>query len=518
MSRRILDETTKSTFASDDYLYMDSATDGATKITPDNLVRNTAVAQQLAQHIADAEDDVEQITTDIEDTQSDLNDVKSDIGDLEDLETTDKSSIVNAINEARGTGGSGSGLTADIKTALLQIASKVAYIDEHGQDYYDQLYDSFYPSITSISAVYTQSGTVYSTTDLNSLKSDLVVTAHYGDGTNVRLANTDYTLSGTLTTGTSTITVAYGNKTTTFNVTVTGVVSIDAVYTQSGVITDSNTLSDLIPDLVVTATLSDSTSFVVPSTDYTLSGTLSDSTSTITVTYGSLTDTFTVTVTEVIDYTINPLEGVNWLDGYTYNQSTGVLTATSGEHCTEKFTTQSCIYILNNSDTTNNRYFAIFAWDNNGNYLGYCQFNAQVFSLKKGYTYAIKVYNTATFDASTLSFMPKDNSSTATSEFSIKMSDYIGNITGSSGRFEFNVQSVMSAAGVTASNINTKINNCNHLAVLTPTSTTESFTNRDFTFWFYNINTFMFKLQGISTVADAEAWITANNPEIIFNY
>ena len=27
----------------------------------------------------------------------------------------------------------------DVKQALLQIASKVAYIDEHGQDYYDAL-------------------------------------------------------------------------------------------------------------------------------------------------------------------------------------------------------------------------------------------------------------------------------------------------------------------------------------------------------------------------------------------
>lgn len=83
MSKRILDEITKSTFASDDYLYMDGQTDGASKITPDNLVRNTTVAQQLAQHIADAEEEVEQITADIEDIQTDLNDVKSDIDELQ---------------------------------------------------------------------------------------------------------------------------------------------------------------------------------------------------------------------------------------------------------------------------------------------------------------------------------------------------------------------------------------------------------------------------------------------------
>lgn len=114
-----------------------------------------------------------------------------------------------------------SGLSEEVKVALLQIAQKVAYVDEHGQDYYDDLYDALYPpaDLVSISAVYTQSGTVYDTDSLDSLKSDLVVTAHMSDQT-TRIVTT-YTLSGTLTEGTSTITVAYGGKTTTFTVTVT---------------------------------------------------------------------------------------------------------------------------------------------------------------------------------------------------------------------------------------------------------------------------------------------------------
>lgn len=105
MSRRILDETTKSTFASDDYVYMDGQTDGSSKITPDNLVRNTTVAQQLAQHIADAADDLESVQGDIETIQDDITDLRSDIGDLEDLETTDTSNLVAAINEAAQSGG-----------------------------------------------------------------------------------------------------------------------------------------------------------------------------------------------------------------------------------------------------------------------------------------------------------------------------------------------------------------------------------------------------------------------------
>jgi len=115
----------------------------------------------------------------------------------------------------------GAGITADIKTALLQLAEKVAYIDEYGQDYYDALEAALDPpnNLSSITAVYTQSGTVYTSDTLDSLKPDLVVTAHYDDSTTATVSA--YTLSGTLTAGSSTITVLYGGKTTTFSVTAT---------------------------------------------------------------------------------------------------------------------------------------------------------------------------------------------------------------------------------------------------------------------------------------------------------
>ena len=116
---------------------------------------------------------------------------------------------------------SGTGLTEDIKAALLQIAEKVAYIDEDGQDYYDTLYSALYPpaDLVSISAVYTQSGTVYDTDTLDSLKSDLVVTGRYSDSSTKTI--TTYSLSGTLAEGTSVITAAYGGKSATFSVLVT---------------------------------------------------------------------------------------------------------------------------------------------------------------------------------------------------------------------------------------------------------------------------------------------------------
>lgn len=125
------------------------------------------------------------------------------------------------------------GLTDDIKQALLDCFEHVAWTDEHGQDYVDALEAALYPpaELVSISAVYTQSGTVYTTDSLDDLKSDLVVTAYYTDSTTETV--TTYTLSGTLTEGTSVITVSYGGKTTTFNVTVTEYVQ---TYVTNGLI------------------------------------------------------------------------------------------------------------------------------------------------------------------------------------------------------------------------------------------------------------------------------------------
>lgn len=117
--------------------------------------------------------------------------------------------------------GSGDGLTDGIKSALLACFQNVGWNDTDGQTYYDALYAALYPpaNLQSISAVYTQSGTVYDTDSLDVLKEDLVVTAHYDDGSTETV--TDYTLSGIFTVGASTVTVVYGGKTASFSVTVT---------------------------------------------------------------------------------------------------------------------------------------------------------------------------------------------------------------------------------------------------------------------------------------------------------
>ena len=156
----------------------------------------------------------------------------------------------------------------------------------------DNISEESEPSVLqSISAVY-NGGNVAMGSDVNALKTDLVVTATYADSSTKTVPSTDYTLSGNLSTvGSKTITVSYQNKTTTFNVTVTEM-RLEAVFSGTDVLT-STPLNDLKTDLVVTL-YEGSTSEVIPSADYSLSGTLTKGTSVVEVSYRGVTTTFTI--------------------------------------------------------------------------------------------------------------------------------------------------------------------------------------------------------------------------------
>ena len=108
------------------------------------------------------------------------------------------------------------------KNALLDLLERVAYIDNEGQTYWNSLrQELFSVAVVSISATFEQgSAVIYDTDSLDVLKPYLTVVATYADSSTEEVST--YTLSGTLTEGTSTITVRYDNQTTTFNVTVTG--------------------------------------------------------------------------------------------------------------------------------------------------------------------------------------------------------------------------------------------------------------------------------------------------------
>lgn len=252
--KRIIDLDPETTVTNDDYTIVDSATGGAKKF---------ALGQAL-------------------------NDLKEDYDDIDDRVT------------ALEGGGSGSGLTENIKAALLQMARKVAYIDADGQDYYDDLYDALY-TVTAISVNPTTVTlqTIGGTQQLTATTTPSGASVSWASS-NTAVATVDS--NGLVTSvgyGSATITATAGQLSATCAVVVAQatLTSIDAVYTQSGTVYTTDSLDSLKDDLVVTAHWSNGTTSTVASADYTLSGTLAEGTSTVTVTYGGQTDTFSVTVT-----------------------------------------------------------------------------------------------------------------------------------------------------------------------------------------------------------------------------
>lgn len=262
---------TAQTASNDDYVVLDGATNGTRKMLASKLTEG--IEQQLATTNQNVAQNAEEIT-----------DLKAEI-----IQTA------GIVEEMKCE------LTDEVKTALLACFTHVAWIGDDGQTYYDALSDALNRSrvISSISAVFAQgSATIYDTDELYALKQYLTVTVTYSDGTTKEVNN--YTLSGNLIAGTSTITVAYNKKTTTFDVTVTHqektLESISATFSSSASITTGNVLDDLRPYLTVRATYSDGSTNTI--TNYALSGSLNVGTNTITVTYNNKTATFSVTVSE----------------------------------------------------------------------------------------------------------------------------------------------------------------------------------------------------------------------------
>ena len=126
------------------------------------------------------------------------------------------------------------GLSENVKAALLTCFRHVAWTDEHGQNYYDALesalYADQYPKITA--TLNSGTNTIYTDDDISSLKQYLTV-KYYADRSSAGqiISANDYTLTGTLTEGTSTMFVAYNNLTTVF--TINGVVDFYNIWNWS---------------------------------------------------------------------------------------------------------------------------------------------------------------------------------------------------------------------------------------------------------------------------------------------
>ena len=109
----------------------------------------------------------------------------------------------------------------DVKQTLLDCLAHVGWTDAYGLERYNALESALYNGpLQSISAAFDQgSAVIYDVASLDDLRQYLTVTAYYPNSGDIVV--TGYDLSGTLTAGTSTITVTYGGKTTTFDVIVT---------------------------------------------------------------------------------------------------------------------------------------------------------------------------------------------------------------------------------------------------------------------------------------------------------
>lgn len=134
--------------------------------------------------------------------------------------------------------------TDEAKSSLLSLLQDVAYATPNGAEKLADLEDKLFTGryLTSITADYEQDRPIYDTDSLDPIRYDLTVTANYSDGTSEVLADEDYTLSGTLTVGTSTITVSYEGKTATITVIVTAAAQpIEGVYFNNiGIVTHTD--------------------------------------------------------------------------------------------------------------------------------------------------------------------------------------------------------------------------------------------------------------------------------------
>ena len=194
----------------------------------------------------------------------------------------------------------GSGLSSTEKQLILTLFSKAAYAEDDASTAYDALENLW--TTTARTVTYTLSHVTSSNTSA-SVENGSSYTTTLTAASNYTLNTVSVTMGGVDITSTSysSGTVSIPSVTGNIVITATAVLaaqSITATYTQSGTVYDTASLDSLKTDLVVTANYAGGTSEIVPASDYTLSGTLTEGTSTVTVSYGGLTDTFDVMVTE----------------------------------------------------------------------------------------------------------------------------------------------------------------------------------------------------------------------------
>ena len=194
----------------------DTITDASVLRELNAIVEGAETATQAAEDAEDAADRAEAAAESLE-----IDDTLTQAGQAADAKATgDAISDLTAAIAAIG-----SGISDIAKAALLVCFRHVAWTDEHGQTYYDALESALYAGqYPKISATFNPGTNIIYTDDaLSTLKQYLTV-KHYESASDsgTTVSANDYTLTGVLTEGTSTIIVTYNDLTTAF--TINGVV------------------------------------------------------------------------------------------------------------------------------------------------------------------------------------------------------------------------------------------------------------------------------------------------------
>ena len=289
----------------------------------------TATGEWLTENITQPTTPVVDASLSVSGAAADSKKVGDELSDL-------KSEIQTIEEEIEG--GTGSGLTSEIKSALMGIAEHILmWSDGNGPNYISALRNALYPPVVYTNITLDKSSLSFGT--LNSTQQLSATTTPTGgevtwSSSNDSVATVSSTgLVTSIGYGNATITASCGSLTATCSVAVAQatVTSISASYNQgTKVVYESTVLDSLKDDLTVTASWSNGTTSTVASSDYTLSGTLTEGTSTITVSYGGQTATFNVTVSaayEFFDYVYPVKSGNdNYVDtGLIHNSSWATL-------------------------------------------------------------------------------------------------------------------------------------------------------------------------------------------------
>ena len=190
-------------------------------------------------------------------------------------------------------------------------------------------------TLSGIAVVFEQNAAaIYTSTPLNKLKQYLTVKATYSNGDEEiqeTLSSHEYTLGGTLTAGKPAITVEYGDKSATFNPTVTAValVRIEAHYNNTEIIYASTPLENLKTYLTVMAFYNDGNEDTLSAHEYTLTGPLIVGTSIITVNFGGQSDIFDLTVKAALSKILVVYDNENGVTVYTSTSLKDYLTVTA---------------------------------------------------------------------------------------------------------------------------------------------------------------------------------------------